>query len=506
MKLYSRQFQLVFGAWFSFALLSLFSVGKTQASAPVIVLFGFASALTISVLVFRPFSSFFTALGAFFLLGFPLKFFFVALTGAEYTEAHGDFDWSQSQYDEALLVASVVFFALVVAMIADLPFRRKERLAPIGFLQLYIKIEKPLAAISIVIALGAFGSNWYYGFVKTGMDQAVILPGVLHISVSFIVLWGAALWLACMAYWAWCGSRLPMWGVLALGLVEGVLSGVSNASRARFVFHAMGFAFGWVRSWKIRLNAQLSPRMTGILATLSVVCLAVSLAVVMADRVVMYAEGSARGAHLSGTPSEEPSRQPVVVMDKAQLVSQVSRLFVARWIGMEGVMSVVGSRIKGDGLFWKGLTERPDIGNDGLYQQLSKSAYRKLPGMTFLTTAGGAAVLYYSGSLSVVFVGIFLLATAGVWIERLALFLTDSPFASSIVAVCFANFICQVNQPYTPFIFMIIMLMACGMIFSFRVLCEWLGAGRIFRPPIKFNGLGASETTAQKWPSSDRSE
>lgn len=420
-------------------------------------------------------SAFLTAILIFFTLGFWVKPVFAVLTGTEYIEPTGDFNWSMDQWTEAFEVVAAGFAGLAVAMLVSRIFRPlSPPLRPaIGRTSGYKRIELPLAILTGFAALVAFGANWYFGFDKIGIEHAVIVPRPVFIIVSFTILWGAALWLACMGYWAWSAGRLSMTWLLVLGLLEGLLAGVSNASRSRYIFHAMGFMLGWFMVQGRTSRSKLAPLQKSAIGIIAVALLALSLVLVSSDRMTMYAQGGAMADNAtdSGSPNETgaSAEKPVVVISSSQMAVQIGRLFIARWIGMEGVMSVVGYDHKGSELFYRGVTERKDAGNDGLYESISHSVYKKLPGIMFLTTAGSVAVLYYSGSLLVVFFGVLLLALVGMTIERASLYLTQSPFASSIMAVMFANFICQVNQPVIPFKFTLIMLMACCLIWAFRV-------------------------------------
>lgn len=492
--------------WVVVALATLPTLLVHNGSTHNVLLLAASFAAVLTVLVLRPFSAFFAALVFFLGMGLWVKFVFHMITGTPFIEPVGDFRPTVAAWDEVLVVSSVALLGIAAAMLLDwrlggpLPAERAE----IGRSPTYRRIEPWLAIASVLVALACFASNWYYGFVKYGVDHVVILPRPVHIAVTFVVLWGAALWLACMGFWAWSGNRLSMTALLVLGMVQGLLAGVSNASRARYVFHAMAFGLGWIALLRDKA-ARLGPLRMVVLAALGAALLALSLFLVSLDRIVMYQTGATAAQLSQGRPipfkpgsgaegqDGKSSKWSSVVTNEtaAEMAGQISRLFVSRWIGLEGVMSVVAYDGKGAELLWQGVTESPTIGNDGLYEKISKSTYVKLPGLTFLTTAGSVAILYYSGSVLVVFLGIFGLSLAGVWSERLASRLTASPMAGSVVAVAVANFIAQVNQPYVPFVFTLEMLGACAMVFVFRKLVVRLDRGR--NPAGRFSPGGPSQ-------------
>jgi hypothetical protein len=161
------------------------------------------------------------------------------------------------------------------------------------------------------------------------------------------------------------------------------------------------------------------------------------------------------------------------------MARQVGSLVIDRWIGLEGVMSVVAYEDKGFPLLMLALRESPSVGNDGLYEHMSASTYRKVPGRTFLTIPGGAAILYFSGSILLVFLGLMTFCFAGVALERFALKATESPFAMAVIAIAASNSVAQLNHPYSALVLWIQLFTACVAIHIVRrCLIGYQGAAR----------------------------
>lgn len=433
------------------AVFGLLSTDYPGAVLPPILL-ATASTWCLCIAISCPSLSFFVALTFFLVMGFTIKFFVHQGLSIDYIEPIGAFSGAAREWDAALLAASAGMLGSAVAgSLWLLTMPAPPRVDPVfARSELYKKIEWPLALTSITIAIAIFSINWKFVIYRIGMEPLIILPGPLHAIFSFLVLWGIALWAGCMTYWAWSASRLPMWAAVSVGLFEGCIAGVSSLSRSRCAFHAMGFVLGWLATAVHAPRARFTAKQTTMMLALAILLGAASLLVVSIDRTISYRP-----------PTDQ--QQPYSVY-----VSQISKLFIDRWIGMEGVMTVAATEQKGADLFWKGILESPNARSAGLYERMSNSQYQHQATMTFTTTAGGIAVLYYSGSYAVVLFGMFFLTLMGLALERAALLLTASPFASAVVAVSTANLICQVNQPYLSAVLAVELFTACLAVWSFR--------------------------------------
>lgn len=436
-----------------------------------------ASLWCVLIVIKKPNSTFLTAITLFLILGFPVKFAFHQAFGTSYIEPIGRFIGTVEQWDDVLSAAASGIIGVALAGTVWLFFTERV-MVPHPLMprtRLYVAIEKPLALISVAASIALFVANWQYAFVRIGVEPLVTLPGPLHAIVSFLIQWGLAFWAGCMLYWAWSAGRLPVWVALLVGMIEGCVAGISNLSRARYIFHTLGFVLGW-----LKVRSDPIGRLTWIrgvvLLFIAVVLAGISLLAVSVDRAVSYQSKPVEVAvdpviqqeKRQVTGDAEPTKESKPKVQYGIFVSQISKLFVDRWIGMEGVMSVSAYDDKGFELFWSGITEDPKVRGAGIYERISSSIYTNQEGLTFTTTAGGIAILFYSGSYLVIVGGMFLLTIIGLIIERLALNWTASTFAASVASVGIANAICQVNQPYLSFILAVEFLALCYAVWLFR--------------------------------------
>nr|CAD6436891.1 hypothetical protein REQ54_04130 [Rhizobium sp. Q54] len=494
-----------FGLGILAALLSLagiVTVAETEYSGTLLpqFLLGGASVWCVVNALRRP-SPFLVSVTLFLVLGFWVKFLVHESIGLPYLEPTGLFGGTTEQWDAVLLASSAGLFGLAVAgsiWISSV----SEATNPVpAFVtgRTYRLIEKPLAATSIVASLGLFYLNWKFSFIRIGVEPTMTLPGPLHAIVSFLIPWGIAVWAGCVLYWAWVAGRIPMWVVLLIGLSEGAISGVSNLSRGRYIFHAMAFALGWIQTLSQR-RSRLTALPCLVLAVAALFLFVGSLYLVQIDRLRVYPSvvGTDLGQNNPALTAQEPSTTPpsmaTPVLPSAPLSDPVGtpagitespeasdlrriearaymmqpvKLVIDRWIGLEAAMAVSAYPEKGPDLFISGVTEKPEVRNAGVFEKISGSAYRAQEDFTFTTTAGSIAILFFSGSYLTVFVGMLGLSLMGLIVERLSLRLTSSVFGSAVVGVAVANVICQVNQPYLAAVLVTQLLLTCGAIWIF---------------------------------------
>ena len=462
-----------------FALVGLvFAVKYEIAPLAPVFWFSISTALAASIVICRPYSPFMVSLVLFFALGFWVKFVFHVITDLPWVEPIGDFSRSQDEWATVLYAASAVMFGTAAPALLT----RKYSVSRI-VLARYGVLAPWLWTMTLAGGLALFVANYHFEFLRVGIDTSTILPFPGNAVLSFLLTYGIGLAIACIGYWSWCAGRLPMPLLIAIGIIVGALSSWSTLSRLQIFLHSGAFVPGWALCSK-NPDARL-PLGTGLLlSAFFALCFAVSVSAVSWERFVLHDVPQDSAAEVTpDKPSEVPSTMAqaeersreerardhgVTPQAVSEMAGQFSLLFVDRWVGLEGLMATAAYRGKGLSLLARAINERPSVGNDGIYQQVSRASHKKVAGRTFLTLAGGAAVLYYSGSIMFVFVGIMLLCFAGLMLERFALWTTASPFAMAVVAMAASNSIAQLNQPYSLFVLWIELVVACGAVYILR--------------------------------------
>jgi hypothetical protein len=158
-------------------------------------------------------------------------------------------------------------------------------------------------------------------------------------------------------------------------------------------------------------------------------------------------------------------------------LQEVSKLFVDRWIGLEGVMAVSSYPGLSIGLLAEALRS-PKQGNASLYQVISNSGYEISERFSFGALPGIVSILFYSGSLVVVGIGAMLITLLMIGTEIAALRFTANPFFTSIVALGMANVACQVQFLYLAGVYVAQLWVATIFVWVLCTAPEWLRGHR----------------------------
>lgn len=143
-------------------------------------------------------------------------------------------------------------------------------------------------------------------------------------------------------------------------------------------------------------------------------------------------------------------------VDAYQYLAQLGKLFIGRWIGLEGVAAVDSFLFKGWELMAYALVEDSSSSN-GLYQRICQSAFvGKGTHVLMGSEPGLVAFLWYSGSLWVVFFGSIIIPILFWWLTvflgRLALY---NQYILAFIGCNFANLLMQFVSPIKPLIYCI---------------------------------------------------
>jgi hypothetical protein len=179
------------------------------------------------------------------------------------------------------------------------------------------------------------------------------------------------------------------------------------------------------------------------------------------------------------TPSPTAGSVPVRITNtrSQEAAREVGLLVVGRWIGIEGTMAVSSYPGLSVDTFRHALTESPSIGEAAFYQRLAGSTYHTTAQYEFLTTPGAIAILYYSGSLAIVPLGMGLLTALLIAFEMVTSRFSGNALTVSIVAMTLANAIVQMQFPYLFLVFLVEQAVAVAALGLLSRSFSWRAAG-----------------------------
>ncbi|GGE39771.1 hypothetical protein GCM10007276_16380 [Agaricicola taiwanensis] len=418
----------------------------------------------------------FRVLTALFLaLGFWAKFVAHFAVGAAFIEPIGNFAGTPAAWDQALTIASAGLAGVVAALVCMPRLEPRPQPAGGGSADLLVRFGVAILVISSVLALAVFAFNYGYAILRIGFVPKLSLHPFLYVPVAFAVSWGILLWLLGLTWWLIERGRLPPSALVYIAAAEGALATLSMGSRVQMILHvlaglfALGCGMRW-RGWRISITGLLklavivAPLFIGTLLLVSVdraISFAEAIATVPAETAGQTtAPGNAAPSRDAAPIDAEKKREMAVASSLRTIPHEISRLFVMRWVGLDGVLATVADDELGMPLLRRAALEQPAVGVDAIYQKMSGSPYARLDKFVFMTIPGPVAVAAFSGSAVLCFLFMAAAVMAGTLIEGLAGRLTANPAIAAVAGVAMAYLLVQLNFPRTLFFFVIELLLA----------------------------------------------
>lgn len=354
-----------------------------------------------------------TFIGIFLWLGFWLKLSVtLSFFGGQFDAPVGSFNFTGAAFDNALNVSSCGAAAfLLSSFLRENFFSYSAGYSPgnLDSLQTYYaRFRKPIWAVyAVVICLLAWG-NAYFGFYQKGLPPRTVLPFGLSSVYTLIILFGMASVSAVLLNFEFKLKKSPYIPAI-LTLLECFLSNVSMLSRGMFL-NGMALILGVLE------NARLRSERLSLLFKAVIICVFVgfglgSIFSVNLIRVDAFAVSEALDV-------ESPKNVEI-----APTLASATHLnsFIYRWVGLEGVMSVISYRGLGWELWSSSWRENYSSVGTSMYDRniVGDSPYVKgdIGEKHFITLPGIIAFFYYPGSWIFLFFSMFVLGIFAAAVE-----------------------------------------------------------------------------------------
>jgi hypothetical protein len=481
-------------------LVAAFASSHYRGSAAAFWTFHAASILFTWLASRRPHRYGVLALGAFLVLGFWVKLMAHLTMGASLIEPTGLFDGSGDQWDAALWLVASALAGGSIARALDVQWRRRNAAPPVEIVRvpaLFVRHRRAVWTVTVIVTLGLIVWNLSGAFAMIGVNLRTYLPLRLHIVVAFWLLFGSSAWFALLLAWeaALRGTLRPSW--ILIVAAEALPASITILSRSVYLFRILPYLLLQATRPDIISRPSLPRAAAGALILAAGMVLSVGASTYTRAYLHPPAIMPPLQPATAGTPGKagrdavaRPGQQgrtdhtaspdPRVVYDPSKLTpeerrerslrsqrSQIPRLFVGRWIGLEGVLATSSDGRHGQQLFREMLTEDPARGVDSVYQRVARTRYTRQEGFTFLTLAGVIGVLASSGSPVVTALGLLFAIAALTLLDELALRMTGSVLVAASVGVNAGNLVAQMTFPYNTAVLygeMVAMLILFGIL------------------------------------------
>ena len=391
---------LIKGAWLlvfaGIVLVAVCVLSKYQGSTWTYLLFTMLS-MAVLFIGFGRGAIFFDAfIGVFLWVGFWLKFSVkMAFYEGVFSVSVGAFDGQSESLDQALLVVCCALAGVLLARF----FRQRffftypDTMPDISYTGLYAfyrKFRSVLLIIFVLVVLAVCASNAWFGIYQRGQVERVTLPFGLNGVYAWLLMFGMASVSAIILRFELELNKEQYWIAILIALVEVACSNISLWSRG-MILNGSALMYGAVALLR-RREPRLRLGLTGFVV--------VAFGVLFVASVMSVNYMRAKAFYVN----DSPGTRDVAV------VEQTSILFLDRWVGIEGVMAVVGSKNKGWEVFKEAVFERFDKSANAFYdQKFVVSAYdnSRNDGLHFVSLPGYIAFLFYPGSYLFLFCAVF---------------------------------------------------------------------------------------------------
>lgn len=394
--------------------ISAFALAEYPGTTWVYLLFTFLSSAVLFFGFGRGALFFDAFIGVLLWLGFWLKFSVrIAFFGGDFNIPVGGFDESPAQYDTVLLAISCALTAILMARFirSHWCFNYPTLLPENGLSGLYYFYVKYRVLVLVAFVLGVMAisiSNIWFGFYQRGQVARVILPFGLNGVYTWLLSFGLAACSAILLRFEFELNRHRYWIVVVIALLETLASNISLLSRG-MLLNAGSLIYGGA-SLFVRAESRVRWRLVAFVATFFCIFFVVSVLSVNAIRAGLFYE------------KVESSTERWGSVDGVDglVVQQTTPLFLDRWVGIEGVMSVVGASQTGWNVFRLALGERFDKEKNSFYDEnFIASPYNNMAGdgRHFVSLPGYIAFLFYPVSYIFLFVSVFAFSVAAYIME-----------------------------------------------------------------------------------------
>jgi hypothetical protein len=448
---------------------TILAIDKYAGEFYIFVLFTITSNLLL-YFGFRKNAIFFdTFIGVFLWLGFWLKTTVrVIFFDSKFKNLVGSFDGSPYAFDQALIVTSIAFLALILAslirekFVFSYPDEKNEEKSALFFF--YTHHRKKVLILYTFLFVTVAVTNYYFGIYQRGEITQTVLPFGLNGVYKWLLLFGLSSFAALILKYEFSLQRKVTYFVPVLTLIEACITNVSLLSRG-MILNTSALGFGFIKVFKTS-SKVINIKFWLIILIFFVGLFLSSLVVVNEIRQTRYYKANIDTGTRIGTEVE-------------QAVNGVKILFLDRWVGIEGVLSVSSSSKKGWPLLQDAVNEKYDEHKTSFYDlNLISTAYKN-GGMNkhhFISLPGFIAFFYYAGSIVFLFAIIGLLGLLAGLIELFAYKLSGknlilAALIAQVVAYRYTHFGYVPAQSYLLFgaiILNVFMIYALNKLLSIR--------------------------------------
>ena len=394
-------------------------------------------------------------------LGFWFKFSCtILLQEGLFGEEVGSFDYSLFSFDKSLIVSQVGIISFILSgylrefFIFNYPQKIKYNFKKVNF---FIKNRIKIWILFIIIFIMINFLNYYFKIYQKGLlpiyDINFFVSGIF----KWLLLFGLTSISSLLIFYEINTFKFFFISSSLIIFSETFLTSLSMLSRG-MIFNALALAFGiYIFSKKINITSNLKYHFKSFFIIIALFYISVNY--------VNYIRANYFyvGKSTEFTKDKQSQENAKKKFNLTQLNSEIIYLAVNRWVGIDGVMAVVSKTEKlKTKLLIDSLKEKKNTKEANFYERnfniktidYSNQLYKNYVKGNILP--GIIGYLFYSGSLLLLFISIFILTITSSLIEYAAFKLSYnnlifSALIGQVIAFRFIHFGYLPNQTYYLF-------------------------------------------------------
>lgn len=374
-------------------------------------------------------------------LGVFLKAASFCFTGRGLRDPTGVFSGTLAQWNDLFYVSICGGMAFIATFFIVDFFVDDGEMSKGKIYKLDNKIRPPVKSYFYLIFFAALSvvtfANIFYGITISGLASVTHLPMKLNAISGWMIYSGFSL-ILCVLFYMSLNNKRYFNLCLILVFVEGLFCSVSIISRGLYLFHVVPTVAVLLLNHKV---LELNYRKLTLICAVFLLGLFFNVGFVthirsyLFNRYAFHAEQyTVPIANVFQTANDAAIVDQTHNNNNAffsSTIKVISDLAVNRWVGLEGLMSIVSYEKKSTDLLTESLFRVPKIGEQDVFSKISGFSYdTKNYKITFAFIPGPFALFYYSGQLAVVFLGIFALCMFLFLCDQIVWKLLKNPFVS----------------------------------------------------------------------------
>lgn len=370
-------------------------------------------------------------LGSFLWLGFFLKISAHSIIQYSYVESTGAFEGTAKQWDEFAIVSSfgAMGFILVDYLGGLLKLKLQENpliLKKCDYLLFISKsnINKIMIFLFSLVAL-ITTLNMALGINVSGMVAETRLIWPMNALIGWTLYVGLGVLISFFLLAEFSISSKTSKGFF-LACFEGLAGSISIISRGLLIFHVLPLLLVDCFNHK-----RILLTIKGLIGRILIILILFysSLFIVSGIRSHLFEGALREGATLGGAFSKLKFKE-----NNIYLMNTLARIVIDRWVGAEGLMSVIAYPEKSIILMKDSLLRKPKIGELDIYEKIAQSKYESSTKYSFASLPGPMAFFYYSGSILFVFLGISFFTLILIFVDRMVHSLFENAYLTSFIS------------------------------------------------------------------------